>query len=117
MGDTAFKDFLASIQANIGILNNTVTVLKKCVASYKKKADAGDAQAAIDLAATEDEIKDKSDVIEVLKVFFVTMKKDWSEVNDRIIGHVVWAPPITGNNAPHGYIKDVCVIKLDKKKF
>jgi thioredoxin-like negative regulator of GroEL len=117
MGNRAFEDFLASIQAKIGILNNTVTVLEKRVASYKKKADAGDAQAAIDLAATEDDMKNKNDVIEALKAFFVTMKKDWSEVNDRIIGQVVWALPITGNNAPHGYTKDVCVIKLDKKKF
>jgi hypothetical protein len=38
-------------------------------------------------------------------------------VDDRVIGQVVWAPPITGNTAPHGYTKDVCVIKLDKKKF
>ncbi|KAG8976128.1 hypothetical protein FRB94_002755 [Tulasnella sp. JGI-2019a] len=45
------------------------------------------------------------------------MKKDWSKVLDHVIGHAVWAPPITGFNAPHGYTKDVCIIKLDKKKF
>ena len=47
------------------------------------------------------------------------MRKDWSDVNNRVIGHVVWSPPITGLNAPDspGYTQDVCVIKLDKRKF
>jgi hypothetical protein len=96
MGNRAFDEFLASIQAKIGSLNNTVTVLENRAASYKKKADVGNEQAATDPAATEDDIKNKKWAIEALKAFFVTMKKDWSEVNDRVIGQVVWAPPITG---------------------
>ncbi len=113
MGNRAFDYFLASIQAKIGNLNNTITVLDKRAMSYQRKADAGNAQAR-NLAATEDDMKNRKEAIEALKAFFVTMKKDWSEVNDRVIGHVVWAPPITGLNAPHGYTKDICVIKLDK---
>src|SRR6266550_2798669 len=111
MGNRAFDYFLASIQAKIGNLNNTITVLDKRAMSYQRKADAGNAQAR-NLAATEDDMKNRKEAIEALKAFFVTMKKDWSEVNDRVIGHVVWAPPITGLNAPHGYTKDICVIKL-----
>ncbi|KAI0279223.1 hypothetical protein BGY98DRAFT_1096302 [Russula aff. rugulosa BPL654] len=45
------------------------------------------------------------------------MKKDWSDVDNRVIGHVVWAPPITGLVDPHGYTLDVCVIKLDESRF
>ena len=117
MGNNAFANFLVSIQAKIGNQNNTVTVLEKRAASYRKKAAAGNEKAATDLVAMEDDIKNRKNAIENLKAFFVMMKKDWSEVNDRIIGQVVWAPPITGLNAPHGYTQDVCVIKLDKKKF
>ncbi|KAG9079917.1 hypothetical protein FRC06_007320 [Ceratobasidium sp. 370] len=117
MGNRSFEHFLASIQAKIGNLNTTVTILEQHAALYERKADGGNEQAARDLAATKDDVKNKKEVIEALKVFFVTMKKDWSKVNNRIIGQVVWAPPITGLNAPYGYTKDVCVIKLDKKKF
>ena len=117
MGNRAFNGFLASIQAKIGNLNITITVLEKRATSYKNKADAGNAQAATDLAATEDDMKNKKAAIEALKAFFVTMKRKWSKVNDRVIGHVVWASPISGLNAPHGYTKDVCVIKLNKKKI
>jgi len=47
------------------------------------------------------------------------MKKDLAEVNNRVIGHVVfvWAPLITGLVPSYDYPLDVCVIKLDKKKF
>jgi hypothetical protein len=117
MGNKAFDDFLVSIQAKIGNQNNTVTVLEKRAASYRKKAAAGNEQAATDLVATEGDIKNRKNAIQNLKAFFVTMKKDWSEVNDRVIGQVVWASAITGLNAPHGYTQDVCVIKLDKKKL
>ena len=89
MGNNAFADFLVSIQAKIGNQNNTVTVLEKRAASYRKKATAGNEQVATDLVAMEDDIKNRKNAIENLKVFFVTMKKDWSKVNDRIIGQVV----------------------------
>lgn len=113
MGKRAFDEFLASIQAEIGILNNTVTFLGECAASYESQGE----QAATRLAATKKDINEKNKAIEALKAFFVTMKKDWSDVNKRVIGHVVWAPKITGNTGPHGYTQDVCVIKLNKQKF
>jgi len=49
--------------------------------------------------------------------FFAEMKRDWSDVDNRVIGHVVWAPPITGLVEPYGYTLDVCVMKLDESKF
>ena len=106
MGNRAFSfRLLFGIQVKLGNLNNTVTVLEKRPASYKRKADAGNAQAATDLTATEDDTKNRKEAIEALKAFFVTMKKDWSDVNNRVIGQVVWAPPITGLNSSHGYDK------------
>jgi len=74
MDNGAFGDFLASIQAKIGNLNN-VTVLKKRAVSFKTRADAGDTQAATNRAATEDDMMNKKEAIDVLKAFFVTMKK------------------------------------------
>jgi len=117
MGNKAFDNFLATIQAHIGYLNNTVTVLKKQVVVYMRQMQAGNQQAASDLATTEADINKKKVVIEELKKFFIKMKKEWSKLNDRVIGHVVWAPPIGFSTPPHGYTTDVCVIRLDEKKF
>ena len=85
--------------------------------SYMNRAQAGNQQAAVNLATTQADVRKKKETIEELKKFFATMKKDWAEVNNRVIGHVVWAPPITGLVPPYDYTLDVCVIKLDKKKF
>ncbi|CAE6540131.1 unnamed protein product [Rhizoctonia solani] len=117
MGNKAFDDLLESIKAFIGTLNNTVTVLEKSVKSRAARAERGDQQAAADLVKFQQNLDDTKATIAELRKFFATLKKDWSEVNKRIIGHVVWSPPITGLTAPHGYTRDVCVIKLDKEKF
>ena len=48
-------------------------------------------------------------------VLLETMSKRWKKPKDRVIGDVVWAPPISLSTAPHGYTEDFCVVKLDKK--
>lgn len=120
MGTKAFNDLLISIQARIGNLKATVGVLEKRVQSYTNTVAAGGptaAATAAKLAATQTDLDSKLEAIEELKEFYVEVKKDWENLDDRIIGHVVWAPPISVDTAPYGYTKDVCVIKLDKKKF
>ncbi|CAE6450737.1 hypothetical protein ACGC1H_006560 [Rhizoctonia solani] len=117
MGDNAFDDLLASVKALIGTLNNTVTVLKKSVNRHAALAEGGDPQAVADLAKVQRNLDDTRDMIAELRKFFATLKKDWSEINNRIIGHVVWSPPIAAGTDPHCYTRDVCVIKLDKEKF
>ncbi|EUC58785.1 hypothetical protein RSOL_277300, partial [Rhizoctonia solani AG-3 Rhs1AP] len=104
-------------RALIGTLNNNVTVLEKSVNWHAARAERGDQQAAADLVKFQQNLDDTKATIAELRKFFAMLKKDWSEVNNRIIGHVVWSPPITGLTAPHGYTRDVCVIKLDKEKF
>ena len=117
MGNMAFDDFLVSIQAQIGMLNGTVKVLRMRVGSLRTRAQNGNAQAVQDLANTEADLSKKEQTIESLQDLFATINKDWATVNNRIIGHVVWAPPISGLNEPDGYTLDVCVIKLDERRF
>ena len=120
MGTKAFTNFLISIQGHIGILNNTVGVLGKRVTALTARSEGGGPnaeQAAGELVETQRELNKTRTAIEELKKFFVKMKKQWTKPKDRVIGHVVWAPPISVSTAPHSYTKDVCVVKLDEKKF
>ena len=120
MGSRAFQRFLESIQGHIGIMNSTVGVLEKRVTALTARSE-GDGptaeQAARELEATQRQLTETRAAIEELKKFFVKMKKHWTRPKDRIIGHVVWAPPISLHTDPCGYTMDVCVVKLDKKKF
>ncbi|KAG8771551.1 hypothetical protein FRC19_003842 [Serendipita sp. 401] len=120
MGTRAFTNFLMSIQGHIGTLNHMVSILEKRVMVLTKRSKGGGPnaeQAARELAKTEDEQLETKKSIEELKKFFIKMKKQWTKPKDRVIGHVVWAPPVSVSTAPHNYTKDLCVIKLDERKF
>ena len=117
MGNRAFEELLESTQALIGTLRNSTTFLVKNVELSEARVADGDQKAAADLAMYQQSLQQMRDMIAELKIFFATLKKDWTDVKNRVIGYVVWSPPITGLNLPYGYTRDVCVIKLDKQKF
>ena len=120
MGTNAFTNFLISIQGHIGNLNNTVSVLRKRSTALMARIEGGGSnaeQAADELEETQRELAKTQTAIIELKKFFTKVKKEWTKPKGRVIGHVVWAPPVSVSNAPHGYTEDVCVVKLDEKKF
>jgi len=120
MSTNSFTNFLTSIQGHIGILNNTVVILKKRVMALTARSEGSGPnaeQAAREVVETQHEMRKTRTAIEELKEFFVKVKKQWTKPKDRVIVHVVWAPPISVSAAPHSYTKDVCVIKLDAQKF
>jgi hypothetical protein len=119
MGTRGFNSFVESIRGRIGTLNITVSILETQVAVSTERSESGgpDAERAKhELAETQYELSKARTAIVELKKFYVKVKKPWSKPEDRVIGHVVWAPSISVST-PHGYTKDVCVIKLDNKKF
>jgi hypothetical protein len=120
MGTKAFTNFLISIQGHIGYLHVTVGVLQKRMTALTARIEGGGSnaqQAAGELEETQRELTKVQVAIVELKKFFVKAKKEWTKPKDRIVGHVVWAPPVSVSTAPHNYTEDVCVIKLEKKKF
>ncbi|KAL4253026.1 hypothetical protein ABKN59_002207 [Abortiporus biennis] len=94
MSKPVFTDYLVSIQDEIN-LPESQTELEKNMAELKR-------------------IRTK---IEVLKAFYVDIKKGWSKSKQRVIGYVVWAPPIGVGIAPHQYMRDLCVVELYKDRF
>ena len=43
--------------------------------------------------------------------------KRWEKLEDRVIGHVVYAPPITLGAGPDGYTEDFALIEIDTSRF
>jgi hypothetical protein len=118
MGNKAFISFLISIQGHIGTLNNVVVVLEKQVTTLTARSEGvgpNIEQAARQLVETRHQLGQTRAAIEELKKFFVKMKKQWTKPKDRVIGYVVWAPSISFSTT--SYTKDVCVVKLNEKKF
>ncbi|KAG9016342.1 hypothetical protein FRB90_003216 [Tulasnella sp. 427] len=119
MGPDAFKNYLASIQALIRTLIDTVSSLEKKITLYSGRVRDGinvdESQKKLDEHETQ--LANTRTQIDDLKNFFVDIKKRWSKPKDRVIGFVRWAPSIGVGVAPHRYTRDLCVIELDKKKL
>lgn len=119
MGTKSFTKFLSSIEDHIRVLKNTVGVLQKWDTTLSVRSEGGGSkaeQAARELVETRHQLSKTRKAIEEVEEFFVKMKTQWTKPKDRVIGHIVWAPPICVST-PHSYTKDVCVVKLDEKKF
>ena len=119
MGAPAFKNYLASIQARIGTLIDAVSSLEKKITTLKDRVrdeiNIDESQKKLGTHLTE--LASTRTKIEELKDFFVDTKKRWSKSKDRVIGFVRWAPSIGVGVVPHRYMRDLCVVELDKKKF
>ncbi|KAF7321492.1 hypothetical protein MKEN_00670000 [Mycena kentingensis (nom. inval.)] len=119
MGQAAFTNYLASIQAAINMYNDAAEVFETKISKFRARLQDGtggqDMQAKLE--ENETELAKTRTKIDKLKQFFVEIKKRWSKTKDRVIGFVRWAPPIGVNITPHGYTRDLCVIELYKEKF
>ena len=120
MGTTAFADFLDKIWTQIRVLNDMVELLEREEGMSTAMLQAGCPNAQEVVGGLEEIrrrlIKTQTKIAELEKLF-VKVDKEWTKPADRVIGHVVWAPPISVATAPHSYTLDVCVVKLDKSKF
>ncbi|KAH9931504.1 uncharacterized protein B0H18DRAFT_1093306 [Fomitopsis serialis] len=120
MGRNTFTNHLAFLQSTIGPLLDTAEYLKTRITSLTAAVDGGGSraeQSRLELPETQEQLVKTRTKIDALKAHFVTVKKTWSKAKDRVIGHVVWAPPISVATPPYYYTQDVCVIKLEKDKF
>ncbi|KAG9092620.1 hypothetical protein FS749_015563 [Ceratobasidium sp. UAMH 11750] len=119
MGQSAFTNYLVSIQAAISTYNDAAEVLETKISKLRARLQGGtdDQESQAKLEENEAELAKTRTKIEKLKQFFVEIKKRWSKARDRVIGFVRWAPPIGVGVAPHGYTRDLCVIELYKEKI
>jgi hypothetical protein len=120
MRPSAFTNYLAFLQSTIANLLDTAEYLETRVTLLTALVEGGGSraeQSGLSLLETQKRLTKTRTKIDALKAHFVTVKKKWSKAKDRVIGHVVWAPPISVATPPHQYTQDVCVIKLDKDKF
>ena len=91
-----FRNYLASIQALIGTLLDTVSSLEKKITTFRGRVQDGInvVESQKRLGEYETELANTRTKIEDLKSFFVNIKKKWSKAKERVIGFVRWAPPL-----------------------
>ncbi len=120
MGSMAFTNLLTSTKDRIETMVKAVDALGKRVERLSLLAVGGGTNAEespLDLEDTVLQFNLAQIAVTELKEFMVKIRKEWTKPKDRIIGYVAWAPAIAWQTPPYGYTKDLCVIKLDKKRF
>ena len=110
MGASAFRKYLAYIEAQIGTLIDAASSLEKKTAIVRTRVQGGInvEESQQKLSEHETELANIHARIEDL---FVYIKKNWSKDKDRVIGFVCWPPLALAQ------LLIVCVIDLDKKNF
>ncbi|KAJ7584687.1 hypothetical protein C8J56DRAFT_155297 [Mycena floridula] len=114
LGKRAFANYLALILAKIDSLNSTIDYLVVRAELLAKKEDEASVRR---LEKTNEDLAMFRAKVKVHKIFFVEVKTRWDNPKDRVIGYLDWAPPIGFGEPPHGYTKDLSVIRLNKNKF
>ncbi|KAI9463715.1 hypothetical protein BJY52DRAFT_1184712 [Lactarius psammicola] len=92
MGNPAFTNYLASIQAHIGTLIDAVNTIEKKITTLTSNVHNGivlpQSQTNLDAHVAErDRLRTK---ITALKAFFVDIKKRWGKITQHVIGHVLY---------------------------
>ncbi|KAI9436542.1 hypothetical protein F5148DRAFT_1371945 [Russula earlei] len=103
MGTKAFDDLLHSIKVKTGVHGTSVELYERQIGTLKKKLageDEDEDEDGVDAARKGLEkklllLKETVEAIEALEKFHDDVKKDWSSPKQRVIGHVIRAPPIT----------------------
>jgi len=119
MGTLAFNGYMDSIKASIGNLNESVKTLKIKIGSLEERLANGQAAPGAQelLKEQQNELERIERKVLNLKRFHVVMGKKWAKTGDRVIGHVVYAPPIGVGVGPNRFTRDFCIVELDKSKF
>ncbi len=119
MDTPAFINYLTSLQKTISTLHDTVLYLEKRIDTLTKLA-AGNgpraAKSAENLPNVKQQLTKIQAKIKEYDAYFSKVKNEWGRPKDRVIGYVIWSPPISTTTL-YSYTQDICVIKLDKNKF
>ncbi|KAI5899330.1 uncharacterized protein SCHCODRAFT_02560320 [Schizophyllum commune H4-8] len=115
MGQRAFKEYAAFVREKINTMELLVLAWTKHVHAMETRGDTSD-RGVQKLADKRRQLAAFQVELVALKHFLQHDIPRWREQKNRVIGHVVWAPPMA-RDPESGYTCDVCVIKIDKRKF
>ncbi|KAM5543702.1 hypothetical protein V8D89_002319, partial [Ganoderma adspersum] len=113
LGEGAYQGLASSITAEIGKQERSIDVFKKHLQALER---AEGEQSNEECTQARSGITVAEDAIEKLRKLHDDAKR-WEKLEDRVIGHVVYAPPITLGAEPGGYTEDFALIEIDTSRF
>lgn len=114
LGDAAFKEFLESIQAEIRGKALMKSYLERRIAKVK---DMTGNAAEKERKKAGDELADVKEAMEAFNTFYEDVSTRWASPDKRMLGHIIYSPPIELGFGTRQYTQDFAVIEIDLSKI
>jgi hypothetical protein len=113
LGTDAFMTRVNEIEASIGAKNLIVKQLNSRLKAADEMEDEEDAEAEREAVASK--MAEAETAITAFNKLLADVKRDWQDEKTRIIGHVLYSPPIRLSDGEDGFTEDWAVVQLDPK--
>jgi len=113
LGDGAFKKLLGSIQSEIGSAAFTAEFEPRCLEAIERSGEAHE------MARKESQtVLDKAKkAMKEHPLYCQEVLEYWGPAEERILGHILYAPPIGVGATADQYTEDFAIIALDPSKI
>ncbi|KAF8472265.1 hypothetical protein DFH94DRAFT_767632 [Russula ochroleuca] len=113
LSETSFQQHLVSVDDNIDAQNILIGYQSRRLEQIEGEDDLAEAERE----DARNELKKAEKKVEGLTTFRKELSKHWSTDESRILGHVIFSPPIILSAGPDEYTQDVAVIEIDPSKI
>ncbi|KAH9051592.1 hypothetical protein EDB83DRAFT_2226108 [Lactarius deliciosus] len=112
--DESFKQYLVSIKEKIRGQGFEIDYQKQRIETV---AGRDDEKAEKERKAAQRKLDEAEASVVALTAFHHEVSTHWATEESRILGHVIFSPPIAVGTAPEQYTQDVAVIEIDTSKI
>jgi hypothetical protein len=117
LGMQAYEDALQNMWAKIGNELTSVNHRKRVLAALGEVVEGEDATVAEARQESMAILAKAEKAIVAVDAFLTDISKHWSPMNQRVLGHVVYAPPISVDTGPKQFTEDWALIELQRDKI
>ena len=121
LGTKTFDNLIKSIKSTIGQHRTKAVYYNKRIDELQKREaaeDEGDVEEATKMRKKIQRLSDKGNkAVEALDKFHDEVMKKWSQLGQRVLGHVVRSPPITFGADTESFTEDYAIVELDSSKI
>ena len=117
LGGDAYPDALNDMMVKIGNEIVFVDLYKRELDALGEAVDGEDATVSEARKIYKDKLAKAEKTIVDTDAFHSDIVKNWSTVNQRVLGHIVYAPPISVSADPKRLTEDWALIQLNHQKI
>jgi hypothetical protein len=114
LGDAAFNKLVQSFEHEVRRKAFTIQHSERCIMDVEGRDDPA---ANRKRKQAEDELNEAREAVESLNTFHQYVLKHWATSESRILGHVIFSPPINVGVGTGQYTEDFAIIEIDSSKI